>query len=190
MQYLCSTVLLTALSLLIRVGDYWSVWKEVGKEVGELKAKVGEADKLLPPVNGWEYLADGGKWESDPTMVCSRQVSPVCREVIVELEGEAKKNFPECAGSYLPVEGVHHRGRPVGFQLINFIVIVKIFVSSKAFLINHGATESNIASTWWISATDQSCVFHKVSLEHNFWIESLSDNHQCNIIIIISTICR
>ena len=120
-------MLLTALSLLIRVGDYWWVSREVGKkvselkwrvnneleeEVGYLKAKVGEADKLLPPVNGWEYL--GGKYQSDPTMVCSRQVSPVCREVIVELKGEAKKKHPECAGSYLPVEGEYQRGRLVG----------------------------------------------------------------------------
>ena len=77
---------------------------------------MGEADKLLPPVNGWEYFDyfDRGKWQSDPSMVCSRQVSPVCREVIVELEGEAKEKHPECAGSYLPVEGEHQRGRPVG----------------------------------------------------------------------------
>ena len=114
MQYLCSTVLLTALSLLIRVGDYWSVWKEVGKEVGFLKAKVGKADKLLPPVNGWEYYDGGYNYQSDPTMVCSRQVSLACREVIVELKGDAKKKYPESAGRYLPVEGEHQRGRPVG----------------------------------------------------------------------------
>ena len=98
------------LSLLIRVSDYWWVPKKVGKESGLLKAKVGEADKLLPPVNGWEFYAFG-KWESDPTMVCSRQVLPACREVIVELQGSAK-----CAGEgrYLPVEGEYHRGRPVG----------------------------------------------------------------------------
>ena len=78
-------MLLTALSLLIRVGDYWWVSKKVGEEVGKLKAKVGEADKLLPPVNGWEYPdLVGRKWKSDPTMVCSRQLSPVCSEVIVE----------------------------------------------------------------------------------------------------------
>ena len=105
-------MLLTALSLLIRVGDYWWVSNKVGKEGGELKAKVGEADKLLPPVNGWEYRA--GNYQSDPTMVCSREVSAACREVIVELEGDAKKKYPECAGSYLPVEGEHQRGRPVG----------------------------------------------------------------------------
>ena len=108
-------MLLTALSLLIRVGDYWWVDIKVGEEDGYLKAKVGEADKLSPPVNGWEYYDYGsGKWLSDPSMVCSRQVSPVCREVIVELKGEAKMFHPECAGSYLPVEGEHQRGRPVG----------------------------------------------------------------------------
>ena len=114
--------LLTALSLFIRVGDYWWVNNEVGKVGGWLKAKVGEADKLLPPVNGWEYYAGVGgnnyvvgyKYQSDPTMVCSRQVSPACREVIVELKGDAKKKHPECAGSYLPVEGEYQSGRPVG----------------------------------------------------------------------------
>ena len=109
MQCLCFTVLLTTLSLLIRVDDYWWVSREVREGGGRLllaKAKVGEADKLLPPVNGWEYGA-WGKLQSDPTMVCSREVSPVCKEVIVELKGDAKKNHPECAGSYLPVEGEH-----------------------------------------------------------------------------------
>ena len=49
-----------------------------------------------------------------PTLVCSRQVSPACREVIVELTGGAKKKYPESTGRYLPVEGEHQRGRPVG----------------------------------------------------------------------------
>ena len=119
MQCLCFTVPLTALSLLIRVGDYWRVSSKVGREGGFLKAKVREADKLLPPVNGWEY-SGGGKYQSDPTMVCSRQVSSACREVIVELKGDAKKKIPECAGSYLPVEGEHRRGRPVGSFDNNF----------------------------------------------------------------------
>ena len=110
---------LTLNSLFIRAGEFWWVNDKVGEEVGLLKAKVGEADKLLPPVNGWEYLG-GGKWESDSTMICSRQLSPVCREVIVELKGDAKKKYPSCAGSYLPVEGEHHRGRPVGSFDNNF----------------------------------------------------------------------
>ena len=76
MQCFCFTVLLTALSLLIRVGDYWWVDDKVGEEDGSLKAKVGEADKLLPPVNGWEYRAGGFNYQSDPTMVCSRQALP------------------------------------------------------------------------------------------------------------------
>ena len=114
MQCLCFTVLLTVLSLLIRVGDCWWVWDKVGKEAGWLRAKVGKADKLLPPVDRWEFVDGGNKYQSDPTMVCSRQVSPVCKEVIVELKGAAKKKQPGCAGRYLPLEGEHHRGRPVG----------------------------------------------------------------------------
>ena len=72
-----------------------------------------EADQLLPPVKGWEFW-DGGKWDSDPTMECSGELSPACREVTVELTGEALKRWPELAGSYLPVEGKIIRGRPVG----------------------------------------------------------------------------
>ena len=70
------SLLLTTLSLLIRVGDYWRAWLEVGKTYGHLRAKVGEASLLLPPVQGWEYFANSGEWKSDPTIVCSRQVSP------------------------------------------------------------------------------------------------------------------
>jgi len=98
-----------------RVGEYWWVNKEVGKKTGNLKAKMGESDHLLPPVQGWEfYHYDGGvKWESDPTMVCSRQVNPLCCEVIVELDSDAMEKHPHCAGSYLPVDGEYNRGRPV-----------------------------------------------------------------------------
>ena len=87
----------------------------VGKKGGFLRAKVDEADQLLPPVKGWEfYDYYGGKWDSDPTMECSRELSPACSEVTVELTGEELKRFPMCAGSYLPVEGKINRGRPVG----------------------------------------------------------------------------
>ena len=105
----------TELSLLIRVGDFWYVSIEVGKEGGGLKAKVVTGlDKLRPPLNGWEYSLGGGKWESDPTFECSKDVSPPCTEVIVELQGSAKEKYPRCAGSYLPVKGKINRGRWVG----------------------------------------------------------------------------
>ena len=58
---------------------------EVGKEGGAMKAKVvWKEDQLMPPVNGWKHHVGGGKWESDPTLVCSREVSPVCKEVRIE----------------------------------------------------------------------------------------------------------
>ena len=119
----CSLVTLTLNSLFIRAGEFWWVSDEVGKKTGcWLKAKVeSDKDKLdQPPLKGWQYYG-GGKWKSDPTMVCSRQLSPAYTEIIVTLGGAAKEKQPHCAGSYLPVEGEHHRGRPVGFQLINFI---------------------------------------------------------------------
>ena len=105
----------TGLSLLIRVGDFWRVGPEVEEEWGWLKAKVvTEEDKQMPPVKGWTYAAGGGKWPSDPTLVCSREVTPACSEIIVELQGEAKKEFPGLGGSYLPVKGKINRGRWVG----------------------------------------------------------------------------
>ena len=77
-----------------------------------MNAKVEEADQLVPPVNGWQFY-DGNKWSSDPTMECSRDLSEPCKEIVVELRGEAKENLPRCEGSYLPVEGTIIRGRPV-----------------------------------------------------------------------------
>ena len=49
-----------------------------------LKAKVErEEDQLTPPLHGWQYW-DGRRFESDPTLVCSREVSSPCREVRVD----------------------------------------------------------------------------------------------------------
>ena len=67
----------------LRAGEFWRVSKEVGKEGGSLKAKVEREDQLTPPLHGWQHHDDGGKWVSDPTMVCSREVSSPCREVRV-----------------------------------------------------------------------------------------------------------
>ena len=105
----------TQLSLLIRAGDYWWVSLEVGLENGWLKAKVvSEEDKLIPPLKGWQYYASSLKWESDPTLECSREVSTACSEVVVNLYGGAKEKYPECAGRYLPLLGKMNRGRWVG----------------------------------------------------------------------------
>ena len=88
---------------------------EVGKEAGGLIAKVvTEEDKQAPPVTGWAYVDDDGNAVSDPTFVCSREVTPACSEIIVQLEGAAKKKQPQCAGVYLPVKGRINRGRWVG----------------------------------------------------------------------------
>ena len=108
----------TELSLLIRAGDFWWVGSKVGKKGDWLKAKVvTEEDKQMPPVKGWTYW-DKREWESDPTLVCSREVTPACSKIIVELKGSAKEKYPWLAGSYLPVEGKINRGRWVGSFLI------------------------------------------------------------------------
>ena len=84
-----------------------------------LRAEVGEEDQLVPPVNGWQVkdgsnmFLDGIKWCSDPTLECSRDLSEPCKEIVVELRGEAKKKWPRCDGRYLPVDGTIIRGRPV-----------------------------------------------------------------------------
>ena len=102
----------TDLSLLLRAGDFWYVYNVLGKEAGRLCAKVEtEEDKMMPPVQGWQYRDDDPKWQSDPTLEASRQVSKPCSEVLVELHGAAKEKWPECAGIYKPLEGRHNRGR-------------------------------------------------------------------------------
>ena len=112
----------TVLSLLIRAGDFWRVSDEVGKEDGWLKAKVvSKEDQMMPPVKGWTYY-DDSKYVSDPTMVCSSDLSPACGEIVVQLEGKAKKKYPECAGIYKPVKGKRQRGRWVGsYQRQSFV---------------------------------------------------------------------
>ena len=87
------------------------VSKELGSETCWLKVKVTtKEDKRTPPSIGWQYLG-GGKWQSDPTLVCSSKLTSVCSEVFVELRGAAKEKVPSCAGRYLPVKGKHNRGR-------------------------------------------------------------------------------
>ena len=57
----------------------------MGKETGFLVCSVKEEDGLTPPLHDWQYYnAGGGKWESDPTMICSREVSPACIGVRVD----------------------------------------------------------------------------------------------------------
>ena len=117
---LCSS---PPLFLIIRTGDYWWVWTRVGEQTGFLRAKVEEADQLVPPVNGWQFKEQHGtKWSSDGTLECSWEVSEPCKEIVVELHGEAKKKWSPLAGVYRPVQGVVVRGRPVGSDDDNWFV--------------------------------------------------------------------
>ena len=76
-------------------------------------AKVGEGNLQEPPDKGW-MLWKNGKFSSvDETAICSSQPSAACEEITVELGGEAKEKYPECAGRYLPVKGRYIRGREV-----------------------------------------------------------------------------
>ena len=86
----------------------------MGEEYGLLKAKVANKEDLLPPLNGWAYKNWFGKWEFDPTMTCSREVSPACSEVSIEISGRAQEKYPECGGRYLLMQGKHMSGRGVG----------------------------------------------------------------------------
>ena len=71
---------------LSRSDNYWLVSTEVGKKDGFLRAKVGEEDQLVPPVQGWQFK-DGTKWSSDKTLECSREVE----EIISREEERIKK---------------------------------------------------------------------------------------------------
>ena len=93
----------TVLSLLIRAGDFWYVGPEVGEKTGWLQAKVvSKEDQMMPPVKGWQYADGQGNWHSDPTMVCSKDLSPACGEIVVKLKGKAKKKWPNCAAGPPP----------------------------------------------------------------------------------------
>ena len=129
--------------LTIRAGDNWLCSTKVGEEVGGLlRAKVEEADQLVPPVNGWQFKEQfGTKWSSDGTLECSREVSEPCTEIVVELHGEAKKEVSFLEGVYLPVEGVVVRGRPVGSDDDNWFVnrTMKMFERQFDFHDSHWA---------------------------------------------------
>ena len=86
----------------------------MGKKGGWLRAKVvSKEDQMMPPVKGWQYY-DGINWQSDSTMVCSKDLSPVCGEIVVKLKGKAKELHSKLAGIYKPVKGKRQRGRWVG----------------------------------------------------------------------------
>ena len=105
-----------------------------------LRAEVGEEDQLVPPVNGWQFRERlGSKWSSDGTLECSREVSEPCKEIVVELHGEAKKKQSSRAGTYLPVKGVFVRGRPVGSDDDNWFEnrTVKMFEQQFDFHDSH-----------------------------------------------------
>ena len=56
---------------------------EVGKKAGSMRTRVTfNVDQMQPPVKGWEFW-DGGKFQSDPLMECSREVTSVFDEVRV-----------------------------------------------------------------------------------------------------------
>ena len=75
------------MQLIIRADGFWWVWEKVGERTGYMRTRVAfKADQMQPPVKGWEFW-DGDKWQSDPLMECSREVTPVCDEVRVELKG-------------------------------------------------------------------------------------------------------
>ena len=71
-------------------------------------------------------------------------MSEPCTKIVVELHGEAKKKWSFLEGSYLPVQGVVVRGRPVGSDDDNWFVnrTVKMFEQEFDFLDSHWAFSS------------------------------------------------
>ena len=58
--------------LFIRAGNHWWVSDQLGGEDGFMRAAVEEeADKLLPPVNGWQFFTTNGWSSGDRTLECS-----------------------------------------------------------------------------------------------------------------------
>ena len=77
-------------SLLTRSDDYWWVSRDVAKKDGFLRAKVGEEDQLVPPVQGWQFN-DGTKWSSEETLECSREVEEIIRREEERIEQEEQR---------------------------------------------------------------------------------------------------
>ena len=106
-------ILHTALPLHIRYGTNWEVVTKLGKEYGRgLMAQAGEAEQLFPPVSGWSYF-NRSSWLPHPSLECSREVSPPCKEIRVELKDS------ESNGVYLPLHGEYSCGRQVSFTILN-----------------------------------------------------------------------
>ena len=73
-----------------RSGEHWWVSEELQKEDGFLRAKVGGADQLVPPVQGWQFKL-GTKWSSDEVRECSREVEEIIRREEERIKQEEEK---------------------------------------------------------------------------------------------------
>ena len=79
-----------------RSDNYWLVSTEVGKKDGFLRAEVGEADPLVPPVNGWQFK-DGSKWSPDETLECSRKVEEIIRREEKRIKKKEEERIKKAA---------------------------------------------------------------------------------------------
>jgi len=104
---------------LYRTDGFWFVGPEAGKAfcIFMKKRVAFKAEQMQPPATGWECIIGKDTFQPDPTMECSRELTPICTEVRVELFGAAKEEHPLYEGSYVPVDGKINRGRWVGFVL-------------------------------------------------------------------------
>ena len=120
-----------------------------------MRAEAGEADQLLPPIHGWEFLSEKSdgydewyEWSSeDQVLECIRQPSTACKEIRIEFRGN------KCAGRYLPVEGDYIKGRQV--FLPSIIISTSNWIAQRPVVIS-----GLIWISWMVDRSQKSNKLH------------------------------
>ena len=70
---------------ILRADGFWRIGPEAGEIFCLLRKRVAfEAEQMQPPATGWEYIVgEDMSWQSDPTMECSRELTPFCAGVSI-----------------------------------------------------------------------------------------------------------
>ena len=143
---------------------------------GSLKA-YADTDNPVPPIRGWHFR-DGMEWCHDSKLECTVFLTDPCRMVTFKLlrnstgglsrNSTAIRNNSYCEGSYVPVDDLHHRGRPVSLITMTLRYILNShYQSGNSYLLQllqHASgleiyliVESYSDLTWRISPTIFDC---------------------------------
>ena len=70
---------------IIRTDGFWFVGPEAGKAfcIFMKKRVAFKAEQMQPPATGWECIIGKDTFQPDPTMECSRELTPICAGVSI-----------------------------------------------------------------------------------------------------------